>query len=86
MAEDIADQLYVLAGVAQRIRAGPCQTVPGAGSLESFTVMIDALAAELGVPPADLARRMKEDIEVRIALDHAVLTHLRRVVDLDRTA
>lgn len=79
VAEDIADQFFVLAGVAQRIRAGPCRTVPDAGSLESFTVVVESLAAELGVPRAELVRRMIEDIEARVALDRSVLTHLLRL-------
>ncbi len=49
------------------------------GSLESFTAVIDALAAERGAPRAEIVRRMIEELEERIVADRAVITILRRL-------
>jgi GAF domain-containing protein len=86
VAEEIAARVFALAGVAQRVRAGTCRTIPDAGPLETFTAVIDALAAELDVPRDEITHRMIEDLEDRIVLDRDVLVHLRRLADLDRTA
>ena len=79
MAEEVADRVFTLAGLAQCIRNGSSRTISGAGSLETFSVVIDALAAESEKPRADLVRRMIEDLEERVSLDRAVLVHLYQI-------
>jgi hypothetical protein len=49
------------------------------GSLESFTAVVDAIAAENGVPRTEIIRRMIEELEGRIVSDRAVITILRRL-------
>jgi hypothetical protein len=61
------------------LREGPAPLDTAAGSFDSFTAVIDALAAELGVPRAEIVRTMIEDIERRVALDRDVLVLLRRL-------
>jgi len=83
MAEEIANRVFALAGVAQRIRDDPHRSIQDAGPLESFTAVVEALAAELDVPRAEIVRRMIEDIEERVALDRAVLAHLHLLEKAD---
>ena len=84
MAEEVADRVFTLAGLAQCIRNGSSRTISGAGSLETFSAVIDALATDLETPRADLVRRMIEDLEERISLDRAVLVHLRQIEEIDQ--
>ena len=84
MAEEVADRVFTLAGLAQWIRNGSSRTISGAGSFETFSAVIDALAADIGMPRADLVRRMIEEIEERVALDRAVLVHLHQIEEADR--
>lgn len=56
----------------------PAPPDPAAGSLESFTAIIDALAAERGTPRGEILRRMIEDLEERVAVDRATIALLRR--------
>lgn len=49
------------------------------GSLESFSAVIDALAAERGAPRAEIISRMIQELEDRIAVDRAVISQLRRL-------
>ncbi len=57
----------------------PAPLDPAAGSLESFTAIIDALAAERGAPRDEILRRMIEDLEERVAVDRATIALLRRL-------
>jgi hypothetical protein len=50
-----------------------------AGSLESFTAVVDAIAAEHDAPRAEIIRRMIEELEGRIVADRAVIAILRRL-------
>lgn len=84
MAEEVADRVFELAGLAECIRNGSSRTISGTGALETFTAVLDALAADLGQPRADLVRRMIEDLEARVALDRSVLVHLYQMEEADR--
>ena len=84
MAEEVADRVFTLAGLAQWIRDGSSRTISGAGALETFAAVIDALAADLETPRAKIVRRMIEDLEERISLDRAVLVHLRQIEEADQ--
>ena len=57
----------------------PAPPDPAAGSLESFTAIIDALAVERGAPRDEILRRMIEDLEERVAVDRATIALLRRL-------
>lgn len=84
MAEEVADRVFTLAGLAECIRHGSSRTISGTGALETFTAVLDALAADLDQPRADLVRRMIEDLEARVALDQSVLVHLYEIEAADR--
>ena len=84
MAEEVADRVFTLAGLAQWIRNGSSRTISGAGSLETFSAVIDALAADLEKPRAVLVRRMIDDLEERVSLDQAVLVQLHQIEEADR--
>ena len=51
----------------------------GSLSPESFAAVIDALAAERGVPRTEIVQRMIQELEDRIAVDRAVISLLRRL-------
>ena len=57
----------------------PAPLDPSAGSLASFTAIIDALAAERGAPTDEILQRMIEDLEERVAVDRATIALLRRL-------
>lgn len=62
----------------------PAPLDPTVGSLESFTAIIDALAAEHGAPRDEILRRLIEDLEGRIAVDRATIALLRRLEGAER--
>lgn len=79
--DESAARLRTLADLALRARTAPDREAPplletGAGPLETFTMVLDALAADLDLPRAEVVGRMVTDLRRRIDLDRATLALL----------
>jgi hypothetical protein len=79
--EEPSSPIGTLTELAERVdrcargTAGPLFD-PGAGPPDSFSAVIDALAAELAVPRSEILRCLIDDMRKQIATDRATLACL----------